>query len=165
MRPIATVSAVALSVLLVSGCATQEVARTYVTTETIDGRETTLYHAISQEYRFDSKGLFSNQEYLGLQTLLYEVCTRTTWYQGMDGIRSRLQVAAFLADEHGKAGKRLWVIQHDGHEFWHSHAHDPYVYILERACCDGLDRLTTYNASTGEFIESRDMQRNEKAQK
>jgi hypothetical protein len=166
MKNISTIAAVVLGVMLfLSGCASLPFARKYVTTEIIDGKETTLYHAVSQEYRFANKGLYSGQEYLGLRTILYEAVTHTTWYEGMDGIKSQIQVAASIVDRQGRAEKRLWVIHHHGHEFWQSHAYDQYVYIVERGCCDGPDRLTTFDATSGSLIGSRETRRGQESQR
>jgi hypothetical protein len=72
----------------------------------------------------------------------------------MDGIKSHVHVRAFTMDQHGRRGTQLWAIDHDGHEFWNGQVHDQYVYVVERACCDGVDRINTYNALNGKFIES-----------
>jgi hypothetical protein len=147
-------------IMWMCGCATNQSPRTYVTTESIDGIETaTVYHAVSKEYRFADKGLSSGDTYLGLSTILYEVTTRTEWHEGMDGVRSHVQVVASIVDKHGRVQKRMWAIEHDGHEFRQSHAHDPKVYILKRGCCDAPDQLTAFDATSGKFIESHECRR------
>jgi len=146
-----------------SGGVAHHTARTYVTTEVIEGRKKPVYHAISEEYRFVAKGLYANRdEYLGLRTYRFEICKHTRWSQGMDGIESQLHVRAFMVDQHGKTGKLLWGISHAGHEFWNGQVHDQHVFIVERACCDGVDRINTYSALNGKFIESHELARGER---
>ncbi len=157
MTRLAIISAVTLGIaLLATWIVHQHTRRTFVTTILVDDEKKTLYHAISEEYRFVRKSISSKERALGLQTLLLRIRTHTEWYPGRDGTVSHMQVDASIVDSGGKVGRKLWTIRHDGHELWDNPDHG-HMQILERACCDGLNRLNTYDASTGRLIESHDV--------
>jgi len=147
--------------LMLSGCVSHPgaqgpTAETYTTTANVNGEQRTQFHATSREFRFDSKSFYppAAAEALGLRIVRYEIAVRTTWYLGMDGLESRLEVTACLVDEEGKPQRTLWTIDRAGHEFSQSHIGDSNVYIIQRGCCDSPDTLSVFDGWSGKFKEA-----------
>ena len=87
---------------------------TYVSMEHVDGEADTtpVYHATSRVYCYAKKSIHATigKRSLGLEVIRFEITTRTAWHERMDGLRSRMKIAAYVVSRQGGAPYHLWTI-------------------------------------------------------